>query len=66
MPRLATWCRKRKQKLRHPFTEGGIMAPLIYLITAFLIFRILGLEWHYLADWHLQLNVLRYHSAFPA
>jgi hypothetical protein len=42
------------------------MAPLIYLITAFLIFRILGLEWHYLADWHLQLNVLRYHSAFPA
>lgn len=32
------------------------MAPLICLIAAFLIFRILGLEWHYLADWHMALR----------
>jgi uncharacterized membrane protein len=32
------------------------MAPLICLIAAFVIFRILGLEWHYLADWHMALR----------
>jgi hypothetical protein len=32
------------------------MVPLICLIAAFLIFRILGLEWHYLADWHIALR----------
>lgn len=32
------------------------MAPLICLIAAFLVFRILGLEWHYFADWHIALR----------
>lgn len=32
------------------------MAPLICLIAAFLVFRILGLEWRYFADWHLALR----------
>lgn len=32
------------------------MAPLICRIAAFLIFRILGLEWRYFADWHLALR----------
>jgi uncharacterized membrane protein len=32
------------------------MAPLICLIAAFLIFRILGLEWQYFADWHMALR----------
>lgn len=32
------------------------MAPLICLIAAFFIFRLLGLEWHYLADWHMALR----------
>jgi uncharacterized membrane protein len=36
--------------------EGGVMAHLICLVSAFLIFRILGLEWHYLADWHIALR----------
>jgi uncharacterized membrane protein len=32
------------------------MAPLICLIAAFLIYRVLGLEWQYLADWHMALR----------
>ena len=32
------------------------MAPLICLFAAFLVFRILGLEWHYFADWHMALR----------
>ena len=32
------------------------MAPLICLIAAFLVFRILGLEWHYFADWRIDLR----------
>ncbi len=32
------------------------MAPLICLVTAFLFFRILGVEWVYFADWHLALR----------
>jgi uncharacterized membrane protein len=32
------------------------MAPLICLIAAFLLFRLLGLEWHYFADWHMALR----------
>ena len=32
------------------------MVPLIFLIAAFLIFRTLGLEWHYFADWHTALR----------
>jgi uncharacterized membrane protein len=32
------------------------MAPLICLIMSFLFFRILGVEWRYLADWHLALR----------
>lgn len=36
--------------------EKQLMAPLICLIAAFLLFRILGLEWHYFADWHMALR----------
>lgn len=32
------------------------MAPLVCLIAAFLIFRILGMEWHYFADWQMALR----------
>jgi uncharacterized membrane protein len=32
------------------------MAPLICLVVAFLLFRILGLEWRYFADWQLSLR----------
>ena len=32
------------------------MAPLICLIVSFLFFRLLGLEWHYFADWHFALR----------
>jgi uncharacterized membrane protein len=32
------------------------MAPLICLIAALLIFRILGLEWHYFANWHMAMR----------
>lgn len=32
------------------------MAPLICLIAAFLLFRIAGVEWAYLSDWHLALR----------
>ena len=32
------------------------MAPLICLIAAFLIFRVLGLEWQYFANWHMALR----------
>jgi uncharacterized membrane protein len=32
------------------------MAPLICLVVGFLFFRVLGLEWHYFADWHLSLR----------
>ncbi len=32
------------------------MAPLICLVTAFLLFRLVGMEWVYFADWHLALR----------
>lgn len=32
------------------------MAPLICLIASFIIFRLLGVEWRYFADWHLALR----------
>ncbi|MGA7106249.1 MAG: hypothetical protein WBY75_00795 [Terracidiphilus sp.] len=32
------------------------MAPLICLIAAFLLFRLLGLQWHYFADWQMALR----------
>jgi uncharacterized membrane protein len=32
------------------------MVPLICLLAAFVIFRSLGLEWHYFADWHMALR----------
>jgi len=32
------------------------MAPLLCLVAAFLLFRIVGLEWVYFADWHLALR----------
>ncbi len=32
------------------------MAPLICLIVAFLFFRMIGLEWGYLSDWHMALR----------
>lgn len=32
------------------------MAPFICLIIAFVIFRILGVEWRYFSDWHFALR----------
>ena len=32
------------------------MAPLIFLIAAFICFRILGIFWPYFSDWHLALR----------
>ncbi len=32
------------------------MAPLICLIVGFILFRLLGLEWRYFADWHPALR----------
>ena len=32
------------------------MAPLICLISAFVLFRFLGMEWSYFPDWHLALR----------
>jgi uncharacterized membrane protein len=32
------------------------MAPLICLVAAFLLFRIVGVEWVYFADWRLALR----------
>ena len=37
-------------------TGVGIMVPLICLIAALFFFRILGLEWHYFANWHMALR----------
>jgi uncharacterized membrane protein len=33
-----------------------LMAPLICLVAAFVVFRIVGLEWRYFADWHHALR----------
>jgi uncharacterized membrane protein len=47
---------KPLRELRHRFTSGEIMAPIICFIAAFVNFRIPGLELHCLVDWHMALR----------